>query len=1281
MASEEDRGKKQHRARVRTGDWGRHQVGQDGSGASPNGKRAQTSASNSPTSRHVVRKRKSRDRLRPDEKNPAAQDAADESSAQSSADTGLYLYAGGRERPGNGKYMSNNCGGSGSDVDNSGYQQEEGSSSPDTTIHPRSKRHDVTYHRRHLRSTSKATPPSPEHLPSSIQNTPKPTPRSTLEPENQPRQPMKTHRKHRTTHTHTHSASTSSSLSSSANPKPSMQQEHTRPFSQVAGGMMLQSDASDEGSDKEPGGVPVTLTLVENTKPHSESRPPKRTPSQRSDIVRHATDVADELDEEESSDSLGDMEIDSAISSVGSISEHDSGDSAEAIVHGAANAHKLAKRKRNAKHERRNQKIKERLVQIRQILQPVLEDTLQFGGQVGRIFQGPLAALAPGSLMLYYISDALTYVRLNRARVMDLYEGAANQHRRIYDTFKAIRNDQQLTDDQCQAVLQAVTAHAETCYEVYQTAAHHKGVNWITQFIKRKQILEEEIKPNETKLAASLSTFNAILTLNISMDTVVLRQVVKSLKDDMQQVLERIADLDQRRRPQELPAYTVDVESNLKSYALELRRSFETRLEELARETAERDRDAVARQKNQLQYLQRIESKVDHMNAGVEMLVYENGVQGARQQIEEEIRKAEEDRKKLKEKRRNNRRHRLDEVEEFELVEGIPGRIDFCKRVLYTLDQRGSGQLGTVESSSTPKPKERQKLHKKDTRVKQMSTIDSDIDDTNVDSVKRHADVYKNQLFHFFSNEMRLPLWTPSSADIGDVGFVTDHGEFKKLFNSYDPTSIDGLRSVIPLRATQLDDSRQLRMRLRSDSKHSLATTKTSHLCRFVDKGLDNWATPSWIKFPCDCDFRMNTYFHKSILRLLRAHQGAIANSRFMSTNGRISNPLPATFLRGGTSKGIYLRRDHLPSHQADWTPIFLGIMGSPDPDHGRQLNGMGGGVSSLSKICVVGPPSDELRSQDIDVEYTFCQVGIRDDTLDYSGNCGNLSSMIGVFAVDEGLCVPRVATETPNIGVVHAYNTNTRKQVDTSFPISSSTMDGRTPVLDLPQVTMAGVPGMASRIDLHFVSPAGARTGKLLPSGNPVDTLTFSQSGNNYSIQASLVDATNPSVFIKSEDLMRILRPNGKGLNYTDSLVEGFVEAIRQSGAQAMGLDAAAKAQPKIAVVDSTSSQAGYPCIMAHAYSMGVLHKAIPMTVGLCLGVTARIEGSLPWQLLANADRGTIGQKARRGDETDTTDLVRIRHPSGEVDVGADFGHDGSVMSAKVIRTGRRLMKGVVWW
>ncbi|CDO74672.1 hypothetical protein BN946_scf184828.g12 [Trametes cinnabarina] len=351
--------------------------------------------------------------------------------------------------------------------------------------------------------------------------------------------------------------------------------------------------------------------------------------------------------------------------------------------------------------------------------------------------------------------------------------------------------------------------------------------------------------------------------------------------------------------------------------------------------------------------------------------------------------------------------------------------------------------------------------------------------------------------------------------------------------------------------------------------------------------------------------------------------------------------------------------------------------MGSPDPQYRRQLNGMGGGVSSLSKICVVGPPSPSARAFEVDVEYTFVQVGIEDGVLDLSGNCGNLSSMIGVFALDEGLCTPRGIDAQSGLATVRSFNSNTQKVIDTTFPVS--TADGKhVPELNIPQVEMAGVPGKASRIVLQFVNPGGARTGKLLPTGNPTDTLDvlFNTSGARSPVPVSLVDATNPTVFISAHDLARVLGVNEELPNvqhYSSPNVETVLERIRQAGAERMGLDPSAKAQPKIAVLSKPNGDSIDADILIHAYSMGVLHKAVPMTVGLCLGVAAGVEGTIAHRIVSKA-------RSSRS-EPSQNDMVKIRHPGGVVQVGAVFAEDGTVLNAQVLRTGRRLMKGVVWW
>ncbi|KAG6331106.1 hypothetical protein ID866_7984 [Astraeus odoratus] len=377
-------------------------------------------------------------------------------------------------------------------------------------------------------------------------------------------------------------------------------------------------------------------------------------------------------------------------------------------------------------------------------------------------------------------------------------------------------------------------------------------------------------------------------------------------------------------------------------------------------------------------------------------------------------------------------------------------------------------------------------------------------------------------------------------------------------------------------------------------------------------------------------------------------------------------NPIPATFVRGGTSKGIFLNRDHLSEDRSGWGPIFLRIMGSPDTANGLQINGMGGGISSLSKICVVGSPSEEQKAQGLDAEYTFVQVGIRDTTVDYAGNCGNLSSMVGAFALEEGICTREGNADEATIRM---FNTNTSSHVHTTFPVARQ--NGRVvPKLDLPQTSIAGVPGRASQILLKFPSPAGARTGKLLPTGNALDLIDIPARPSTQ-IPASLVDATNPTVFIAHSDLTGILNvPSQTSVDYSSARVKDFLESIRTQAAVKMGLDPSSPAQPKIAVLSSPYSSDHN--ISIHAFSMGVLHKAVPMTVGLCLGVAANIEGSIAWK---TAHMSIAGCRSTAG-----VAVTKVKHPSGIVEIHAEFGPDGSLKSVGTVRTGRWLMKGAVY-
>src|SRR3989454_8960915 len=200
--------------------------------------------------------------------------------------------------------------------------------------------------------------------------------------------------------------------------------------------------------------------------------------------------------------------------------------------------------------------------------------------------------------------------------------------------------------------------------------------------------------------------------------------------------------------------------------------------------------------------------------------------------------------------------------------------------------------------------------------------------------------------------------------------------------------------------------------------------------------------------------------------------------------------------MRGGTSRCLVFHEADLPGAGPARDRILLAALGSPDP-YGRQLDGLGGGISSLSKACIIGPATHPGA----DVDYTFAQVEVSKAFVDYTGNCGNCSSSIGPFAIDERL-VPSTEGET----VVRVLNTNTKKLIVAHVPVA----DGEAAVegdFELP-----GVAGRGARIALDFLDPGGAVTGRLLPTGHARDVVD--------GVEASLVDATNPIVFVRARDL-----------------------------------------------------------------------------------------------------------------------------------------------------------------
>jgi len=371
---------------------------------------------------------------------------------------------------------------------------------------------------------------------------------------------------------------------------------------------------------------------------------------------------------------------------------------------------------------------------------------------------------------------------------------------------------------------------------------------------------------------------------------------------------------------------------------------------------------------------------------------------------------------------------------------------------------------------------------------------------------------------------------------------------------------------------------------------------------------------------------------------------------------------LPAVFMRGGTSRAVMFHARDLPD-RSEWDPIFLAAMGSPDPN-GRQLNGMGGGISSLSKVCILAP-SDRA---DADIDYTFAQVQIRDPRVDYRSNCGNMSSAVGPFAVDEGIVRPN-----GDAAVVRIFNTNTRKIIRSTFPLE----DGRAATDG--DMAIPGVAGTGAPVRLDFLAPGGATTGRLLPTGKATDRLDVPGVGPT---EVSMVDAANACVFVRARDLGLTGRELPEDLE-RDPAVLGMLQAIRRQASLAMGIakdDAEARMVAAVPIIGFVAPSMDAPTLSGDPIAAGQVdltvrflsngqpHRALPLTASLCTAVAANIAGTVVAEALAP------GAGAQ----------VRLGMPSGILTVGAEVAQEADgqwvAHSGAFYRTARRLFDGRIY-
>lgn len=382
---------------------------------------------------------------------------------------------------------------------------------------------------------------------------------------------------------------------------------------------------------------------------------------------------------------------------------------------------------------------------------------------------------------------------------------------------------------------------------------------------------------------------------------------------------------------------------------------------------------------------------------------------------------------------------------------------------------------------------------------------------------------------------------------------------------------------------------------------------------------------------------------------------------------------VPATYVRGGTSKGVFFCLQELPPSAqvagAARDALLMRVIGSPDP-YGKQIDGMGGATSSTSKTVIISKSSQP----DHDIDYLFGQVSIDKAFVDWSGNCGNLSAAVGPIAISKGLVD---ASRTPQNGILtlRIWQANIGKSIITHVPITNGE------VQETGDFELDGVTFPAAEVKLEFIDPAadeddGAGS-SMFPTGNLVDDLEVPGIGT---LKATMINAGIPTIFVNADAIGYTGTELQEAIN-SDPKALAMFESIRAHGALRMGLishiDEAAKRQhtPKVAFVAppaayTTSSgkllNAGDCELLVRAMSMGKLHHAMMGTAAVAIGTAAAIPGTLV--------NTAAGAKARNE--------VRFGHPSGTLCVGAEATQENGewkVTKAIMSRSARVLMEGWV--